>query len=126
MGGGGRRALRFMIHWWGWILIWAGLVLALLVVLALTGWWLFRKALRLLDDVSGLAEKAEILDIDDVELPKQTIAVLADLREIRAREDARLSHRAKRRDERHRRRMQRARRITSADASRQQWPADWY
>ena len=115
-----------MIPWWGWIAIWSGLVLVLAATLVLFGWWLFRKAMRLLDDVGGLAEKTELLNFDDSELPRQTRAVLADLRVIRAREDARRSHRARRRGERHRRRMDRARRITSADASQQQWPADWY
>ena len=115
-----------MIAWWGWLLIWTGLVLALLTTLGLLLWWLFRKAMRLLDDAAELAETAEILDVDEVELPAQTIAVLADLRDIHAREDARRSHRARRRSERHARRMARARRITSLDASTQQWPRDWY
>ena len=115
-----------MIAWWGWLLLWAGLVLALLVMLALFAWWLFRKAMRLLDDVSELATTAEILAVDDVELDRPAIAVLADLRDIRAREDARRAHRSRRRNDRHRRRLARARAITSVDASKRQWPADWY
>ena len=115
-----------MIAWWGWLLIWSGLVLALLATLALSLWWLFRKAMRLLDDVGELADTAGILDIDEAELPRPAIAVLADLRDIRAREEARKAHRAQRRSERHRRRMARARRITSVDAAKVQWPADWY
>ncbi len=115
-----------MIQWWGWLLIWTGLGLALAGMLALMAWWLFRKAMRLLDDVGELADKTEILYVDDVELPRQTRAVLAEMRDIRAREDARRAHRARRRSDRHRRRMDRARRITSVDASRQQWPAEWY
>lgn len=115
-----------MIQWWGWLLIWTGLVLALLATVALLLWWLFRKAMRLLDDVGELAQTAELLDIDEAELPKPAIAVLADLRDIRAREEARKQHRAQRRSERHRRRMARARRITSVDAAKVPWPADWY
>ena len=115
-----------MIAWWGWLLLWVGLVLALLVMLVLFAWWLFRKAMKLLDDVAELAGTAEILAVDDVELDRPAIAVLADLRDIRAREDARRAHRARRRSERHARRMDRARRITRVDASKQQWPADWY
>jgi hypothetical protein len=115
-----------LIPWWGWLLIWTGLVLALLVTLGLLLWWLFRKAMRLLDDVDELAGTAEILAVDDVELPRPAIAVLADLRDIRAREEARKAHRARRRSDRYQRRMARARRITSADASARQWPADWY
>ncbi|MBN9241052.1 MAG: hypothetical protein BGO97_15170 [Micrococcales bacterium 70-64] len=116
-----------MIQWWGWILIWSGLVIALLAMLALFAWWLFRKAMRVLDDLGELADSTEVFDrVDESELPKQTLAVLADLREVRAREDARRAHRARRRSERHRRRLERARRITSVDASKTRWPADWY
>lgn len=114
-----------MIAWWGWLLIWAGLVLGLVATLALFAWWLFRKAMSLLDDAGMLATKVEILEVGDSELPQQTRAVLADLRDVRAREAARRARRSRRRSDRHRRRMQRARRITSADASQQQWPADW-
>lgn len=114
------------IAWWGWIAIWGGLVLALVAMLALFAWWLFRKALRLLDDVGELAGRAEILAIDDAVLDKPTIAVLADLRDIRAREDARRAHRTTRRRDRRENRLARARRITKLDASQQQWPADWY
>lgn len=115
------------IAWWGWLLIWTGLVLALLVTLALLLWWLFRKAMTLLDDVGELAEKAEILDVEEVaDLPRPAIAVLTEMRDIRAREEARRAHRARRRSDRHQRRMARARRITSVDASARRWPADWY
>lgn len=116
-----------IIPWWGWLLIWVGLVLALLVMLVLFAWWLFRKAMRILDDVGELADTAAVFDgIDDAELPHQAIAVLADIRDIRAREEARKAHRARRRSDRYRRRLERARRITSVDASKLRWPADWY
>lgn len=115
-----------MIPWWGWTLIWVGLVLALLVTVALLGWWLFRKAMRLLDDVSDLAALADDLGAGELELPRQQIAVLADLADIRRREDARREHRAARKRDRHDRRMARAERIATVDVSRSQWPPDWY
>jgi hypothetical protein len=118
-------AVTAQIAWWGWLLIWAGLVLALLVMLGLFAWWLFRKSLRLLDDVSALADTTAILEVDDPVLPKQQLAVLAELRDIRTREDARRAHSADRRRTRHDRRMTRARRITSAEAARGPWPQDW-
>lgn len=114
------------MSWWGWLLVWAGLVLALMVMLALFGWWLFRKSLRLLDDVADLADRSAILEVDEPVLARQEIAVLADIRDIRRREEARRAHRAQRRRERHERRMTRARRITRVDAARTEWPADWY
>lgn len=119
-------AVPLGIAWWGWLLLWTGLVLALLVTIALLLWWLFRKAMRLLNEVGELAGTAGVLAVEDVELPKPAIAVLAQLRDIRAREEARRSHRARRRSDRHRRRIERAHRITSVDASTARWPADWY
>ncbi|MBX3099706.1 MAG: hypothetical protein KF761_09005 [Salinibacterium sp.] len=112
--------------WWAWVLIWTGLAVLLLATVTLLLWRLFRKAMTLLDDVGTLAERAEFLDIEDMPLPAQTIAVLADVRDIRARESARKAHRARRRSERHRVRIARARRITSVDASTRSWPTDWY
>ena len=111
------------IAWWGRIAIWGGLMIVLLATVGLLLWWLFRKAITLLDDASALADAG--LD-EEVELPKPVIAVLAEMRDIRAREDARRSHRRQRRTEKHRRRLSRARTITSAEASQQQWPAEWY
>ena len=112
-----------MIAWWGWIAIWGGLVITLLATIGLLLWWLFRKAMTLLDDATALADAG--FD-DEAELSKPVIAVLAEMRDIRAREAARRSHRRQRRTEKHRRRMSRARTITSAEASQQQWPAAWY
>jgi hypothetical protein len=113
------------VTWWGWLLIWTGLALGLLAMLALSAWWLFRKSLRLLDDVSALADKTSILDIDEPVLPRHQIAVLAELREIRRREDARREHRADRRRAKREGRMARARRITTLEAARGPWPREW-
>lgn len=115
-----------MIQWWGWIAIWGGLVLGLLVMLGLFAWWLFRKFLVLVDDVAELGGSAAVLDAGEYEHVRPAIAVLAQVADIRRREDARRAHRAHRRRERHERRMARARRITSPAASQRQWPADWY
>lgn len=115
-----------VIQWWGWVLIWGALVLALLVVLAVGVWRLFRKGMGVLDAVAELAETTAVLELDDSPLPRQQRAVLADLRDIHRREDARRAHRAERRRLRHERRMARARRITRLDASRVRWPDAWY
>lgn len=115
-----------MMPWWAWIAIWGALVLALVVMLGLLAWWLFRKSLVLLDDVADLASASGVLEVSDAPLPRPVIAVLADVRDIRAREEMRRAHRAQRRRDRHERRMSRARRITSVDVTRHKWPADWY
>ena len=55
------------IEWWVWVLVWTALALGLLVMLALFAWWLFRKFMVLLDDASALADRATILEFDDVD-----------------------------------------------------------
>lgn len=115
-----------MIAWWGWLLIWTGLVLALLVMIAVFAWWLFRKFLVLTDDVAHLADKSAILDVDDQLLEPPQIAVLANIRDIRDRENARKAHRIERRRLRSQTRLLRAKRITKADATATRWPSDWY
>ena len=115
-----------MMPWWGWVLIWTGLVILLLVMLGLAAWWLFRKFLVLLDDVATLADRASLIDPRDAELVRPQLAVLAEVSAVRAREDARRAHRAQRRERRHQTRMARAKRITSVDASGVQWPRRWY
>lgn len=113
------------MSWWVWLIIWAVLGLGLLAMLGLSAWWLFRKSVVLTGDLADLAETLVMLEPDDVELARPQLAVLADLRDIRAREEARRYLRSTRRRERHDRRIARARRITSVDASTRQWPADW-
>jgi hypothetical protein len=115
-----------MIAWWGWLLIWAGLVLGLAVMLGAFAWWLFRKALVVLEDLGGLASRTELLAVDDHEHVRPPIAVLAGAEAVRAREDARRAHRDEVRRASRERRKQRALRITRLDASREQWPPDWY
>ncbi|MGX5680520.1 hypothetical protein [Schumannella luteola] len=115
-----------MIAWWGWVLIWTGLVIALLAMVGALAWWLFRKFLRLLDDVADLAERSAILEAADAELVRPQIAVLSTVSAVRAREDARRFHRRERRRVRRQTRLDRARRITGADAAAGPWPADWY
>lgn len=114
-----------MIAWWGWILIWTSLVIGMLVMLALGAWWLFRKSLVVFDDLSNLAEKTSILETEDERIPPTQRAVLLSLREVLAREDARKRHRLARKTARHDRRIARAKRISSVDASTAEWPEAW-
>lgn len=114
-----------MIEWWGWLLIWSGLVVAVLVMLALLGWWLFRKSLVLLDDLASLAETTAALEGEEAELVPPRLAILTPANEIRAREEARQFHRRERRRRRVEARLARARRITRVDATTVAWPDDW-
>ena len=114
-----------VMAWWGWLLLWTGLALALLITLGLFALWLFRKFLTLVDDVADLAERSALLEVDDPVLVSPQIAVLAEVRDIRDRERARKAHRGELRRQRHDRRMARARRITDPAASQREWPTDW-
>ena len=108
-----------MIAWWGWLLIWTALVLAMLVVLVLFAGWLFRKFLTLMNDVSELAAKSALLEVEVSELARPEIAVLADPRDIRRW----LAHREALRRERHERRITRARAITNPEVAERLWQA---
>ena len=113
------------IAWWGWLIIWVLLVLALVGVLALSAWRLFRKAMTLLDEVSRLAEKLELLDVELPEHVRPAPSVLATAADIRSREDARRTHRLQRRIARHERRIARATRVASVDIATAEWPVAW-
>ncbi len=110
---------------WVWPVIWIALSTGLLVVLAASAWVLFHKAIGVMDALSELADRSSLLDVGEIEHVGPTIAVLAAARDIRAREEARRTHRAERARARYERRMARARRITSLDATQRDWPADW-
>lgn len=43
--------------WWSWVLIWCGLALALLAMLALLGMALFRKLMTLVDALGALGQR---------------------------------------------------------------------
>ena len=116
-----------VIPWWGWIAIWGGLVLALVAVLGLFAWWLFRKGMVVLDNLDDLYDVTARLDeADDTPPPRARPAVLDDLHAVRAARAARVARRNARRSDRYDRRMARAKRITRVDATTVRWPQDWY
>ncbi len=49
--------------WWSWVLIWSGLVLVLIGVLAWFGYALFRKAVRTMEALEALAEQVAGLEL---------------------------------------------------------------
>jgi hypothetical protein len=114
-----------VIQWWGWLLIWAGLVLALLGVLTYLAFRLFRQAIALIHDLSTLADKMTALDIDGAAPSAPHRAVLAEMSEIRAHYDSQQRRRAELKNERHERRIARAKRIITHDAHTTQWPESW-
>jgi uncharacterized protein (DUF58 family) len=82
-------------------------------MLGVFAWMLFRKFVILMDDLGDLAERSAVLEVEDPVLARPELAVLADLRVIRAQENARRAHRAEMKRQRHERLIARGRRITS-------------
>jgi hypothetical protein len=113
-----------VIAWWGWLLIWTGLVLLLLATLALLAWRLVKRFFVLLDDADRLLEKTSILgtaaDGDDV---RPLNAVLEESAVVRERVAARMQRRADRRHARRKARIERAKMITTADIEMKEWPS---
>ncbi len=106
--------------WWSWILIWGGLVLALLAMLALLSWWLFRKAVGVMEELGRLADKTDALSrmsdrLSDADAPEFVPAVLQERAEVVAAHDARVRLREERRHLRRERRILRGRMLTRAD-----------
>ena len=112
-----------MIDWWGWLLIWTGLVIALLAMVALFAWRLVRRFFRVLENFFGLTDKLSILD--GVEAPdgeRPLNAVLEDSAVVRERFGRRMQRRADRKAVRRQARIQRAKMITTADIKFKEWP----
>ncbi|WBM80342.1 hypothetical protein KIV56_02080 [Cryobacterium breve] len=91
--------------WWSWVLIWTGLVLVLLGMLAWFAVTLFRKLMALADAVGALGDLVGGLDADPAEeTPPRRPAIFADWSELALAVDlqrtARERHRQERRDRR--------------------------
>ena len=91
--------------WWSWVLIWTGLVLVLLGMLAFFAITLFRKAMRTLGALEDLGRAAELdprADETEPETERFTPAVFRSRRElldaVRLRRAARARRRQRRRD----------------------------
>jgi hypothetical protein len=112
-----------VIAWWGWLLIWTGLVLALLAVVGLLGWRLVKRFLALLSDFFALTEKVAILDAVTTDGEARPVnAILRDTDEVRATSRARFARRADRKHARRQARIQRGKMLTTATIDLKEWP----
>lgn len=113
--------------WWTWVIIWVGLVLALIAVLVLGAIWLWRKFWALMDDLGTLADTTSAFDQVESDPPVRSVpAVLRAIDEVRHDRAVRVARKTERTRLRRVRRLERARAITGLDASTMRWPADWY
>lgn len=113
--------------WWSWLIIWSALVLALLALIVLGALWLWRKLLRLFDDLGELAEQASVLEgVEDAPDVRIEPAILRDIDDVRRRRAIRVARKFERKRIRRVLRLERAKRITRVDPTQVEWPADWY
>ncbi|HEY0258584.1 MAG TPA: hypothetical protein VGC18_01920 [Lacisediminihabitans sp.] len=111
--------------WWSWLLIWGLLVLAVIAMLVLFAVWLFRKLMSVFDALEELATKAEILErAAEPARDHYEIAALRPRSDVQAERESLRLRRDARREQRHRNRLDRARRITKLDASTRRWFTD--
>ncbi|PPL18158.1 hypothetical protein [Microterricola pindariensis] len=92
--------------WWSWWLIWGGLVLALVGMLAYFGVTLFRKTVAAAHELGELGDALSILDaqLDELAPDRTPSAVFRDQAElaliVEGNRNARILHRQQRRDAR--------------------------
>ena len=112
-----------MIPWWGWLLIWTGLVIALIAMVALFAWRLVRRFFRVLEDFFGLTDKLSILDGVAAETEARPMnAILREGDEVRATTGARMARRADLKHARRQARIQRGKMLTTATIDMKEWP----
>jgi hypothetical protein len=112
--------------WWSWVLIWVLLVLAMLGMLALFGWWLFRKGMTAFEALGELSSKLELLDAasEAVAPDRFTNAILRDRDEVRNAHRVLAELRADRKRLRRERRLTRGKLLVTADLRKRIFPWD--
>ncbi|BDZ47281.1 hypothetical protein [Naasia aerilata] len=110
--------------WWSWVLIWVLLVLAMLGMLALFGWWLFRKAMTAFEALGELTSKLELLDAasDEVSPRHFTNAILRDRAEVQEAHRVLADLRADRKRVRRESRLARGKLLVTADLRKRTFP----
>ncbi len=103
--------------WWSWLVIWGVLVLALLGMLALFAFRLFRKLMAAAAEVSALADKAQALSqrADELRDAPFEAAVFQDADQLRAEREQALADRAVARQARRDARVRRGKLLVNAD-----------
>jgi hypothetical protein len=109
--------------WWSWIVIWGVLAVALLAMLAIMAFRLFRKGVGVLTELEALATKAELLDraAEVVDEQRQELAILAGAAATRRRRELVREAALGRKAARHDARIARAKALIGVDASTREW-----
>ncbi|MDJ1370138.1 hypothetical protein [Gulosibacter molinativorax] len=105
--------------WWSWVLIWGGLVVLLLAVLVVGGFWLWRKLAAVMPEIDRLGliqqELADLAEQSTVPYEPRKTAVLRPAYAVAAEREAFLEAREDRRDARRERKLERANALIHAD-----------
>ena len=109
--------------WWSWLVIWTCLVVALIAVMVVATWRLFRKAVSIFDELGSLVAQAELLDaaVTEFDEKQAEIAILQKLSDVQAKRRHVREAAAARRDIRHNSRLARGRALTRFDANSRRW-----
>lgn len=109
--------------WWSWIVIWTCLVLALIAVLVVSGWRLFRKAVAVFDELGALGGKMELLDaaITEFDEKQAEFALLQRYSDVQAQRRRVRDESLARREARRAARLDRGRALTHFDANSRRW-----
>jgi hypothetical protein len=107
-----------VIAWWGWVLIWFGLGLALISVITYCGWILFKKFMTLQRDLFAVADTVAVLDgVEAAAVHRPPNAILEEPAIVTAAYRERARRRRARKATRRLARMERAKLISSVDAT---------
>ncbi|MBC7402277.1 MAG: hypothetical protein H7279_03750 [Microbacteriaceae bacterium] len=109
--------------WWSWLVIWSCLALALVAVLVIATWRLFRKGVSIFEELGILAGKTELLDaaVTVFDGLQAEPAILTRLSDVQARRRQVRDASALRRGARHTARLARGRALTRFDANSRRW-----
>jgi hypothetical protein len=107
--------------WWSWIVIWVGLVVLMLVMFVLLGWWLARKGMLVISELDDLMAKADALAATAEELrPDPRVnALLRDYDEVAAEHQRRRADRATVKDQHRRERIRRGKLLIRSTPSKE-------
>jgi hypothetical protein len=108
------------MQWWAWVLIWVGLVLLLLAMLAACGWMLFGKVKLAFAALSELMAKTEALAAASEAIAPEpfTPSVVRPFAEVSEEHRVHSERSSARRESRREARLARGKMLTSAEATR--------
>ena len=105
--------------WWVMTIVWGVLVLGMLAMLAVLGWRLLRKGMTVLDELSALSEKLELLSVDaDDDLPPRRNAILDGYAVAAAHNEDRQEARSAKKESRRQARIARGKILVSQPVSK--------